>query len=236
MSSIILDDTLQAAERGRYSADGREVKLKLDSETQKKAAVFRPETVYEFLAEYELERREHSACHIHVENMDAFEAARLLKTCDEDKVAVLNFANGTSPGGGVRRGARAQEEQLCLRSTLLRSLGSQAAEPYYAYNQATSHMEGTDAILLSEAVEVFKDLQMNYLNEPFVVSVVSSAAPMVSPFSHRLEDVSQEEMEALLYRRILCILTTLIVHGYRKAVLGAWGCGVFCNDPAVVAK
>ena len=136
----------------------------------------------------------------------------------------------------MRRGARAQEEQLCLRSTLLRSLESQTAEPYYVYNQAVSPTAGSDAVLLSETVEVVKDMQMNYLNESFVVSVISCAAPMVSPFSHRLEDVSQEEMEDLLYRRILCILITLIVRGYWRVVLGAWGCGVFCNDPEVVAK
>lgn len=236
MNSLILDDTLRTAEHGRYSVNGKDVKMKLTAEEQEQAIVYLPEQVYELFGEYERKKGVPVRCYIHVENMDTFEAARRLKTCDNEKVAVLNFANPVSPGGGVRRGARAQEEQLCLRSTLLRSLESQIAEPYYVYNQAASPTAGSDAVLLSETVEVFKDMQMNYLNESFVISVISCAAPMVSPFSHRLEDVSQEEMEDLLYRRILCILITLIVRGHRRVVLGAWGCGVFCNDPEVVAK
>ena len=59
---------------------------------------------------------------------------------------------------------------------------------------------------------------------------------MVSPISHRLENTTQEQMEIILYRRIVGILATLICCDYKRIVLGAWGCGAFGNDAMTVAK
>ena len=42
-------------------------------------------------------------------------------------ILVLNLANPVNPGGGVRRGSKAQEEDLCRKSSLLLSLESSAA-------------------------------------------------------------------------------------------------------------
>lgn len=36
--------------------------------------------------------------------------------------------------------------------------------------------------------------------------------------------------------RIDKLLAIAVVHGYRRLVLGAWGCGVFGNDPDEVAN
>lgn len=57
-------------------------------------------------------------------NADSFTQARTIikeEAIDpKDRgVLVLNFANPVNPGGGVRRGAKAQEEDLCRKSSLL---------------------------------------------------------------------------------------------------------------------
>ena len=74
---------------------------------------------------------------------DTFTAARRLSRQDQlsshkQKVLVLNFANPVHPGGGVRQGARAQEEDLCRQSTLLLSLESSQASFYYALQSSAA--------------------------------------------------------------------------------------------------
>ena len=64
-----------------------------------------------------------------VEGNDCLVAAkRLVK--EGYNPALLNFASAGHPGGGVETGARAQEETICRRSTLTRSIYS--FDPKYA--------------------------------------------------------------------------------------------------------
>ena len=44
------------------------------------------------------------------------------------------------------------------------------------------------------------------------------------------------DIPSALLRRAVRVLHVAAAHGHRRLVLGAWGCGVFGNDPAVVAE
>ena len=87
--------------------------------------------------------------------------------------------------------------------------------------------------MISPHVEVIKDGSSETLSEPFPISVMSCAAPMIRL---GLEGMSQQGYENMLYRRIQGMLLTAASQNYRHLVLGAFGCGVFGNDAAVVSN
>ena len=172
------------------------------------------------------------------ENIDSFALARkrlgdtYLFTRDDHGILVLNLANPVHPGGGVRNGARAQEEDLCRKSSLLLSLESKEARKYYDYNKSLNTYMGSDALMVAPYVEIIKDENGDLLDDTVVVSVLTCAAPMIS---HGKEGMSESEYEAMVYNRIMGMLKCSAYLGYRHLVLGAWGCGAFGNDAHVIS-
>lgn len=164
---------------------------------------------------------------IRVTGEDSYQAARSLKKQGASDVLVLNFANSISQGGGVRIGARAQEEDLCRTSTLYNSLISQEAFPFYDYNRKNDKNEsGSDTAIYSPHVFIIKDEKYHDI-APVEVSVVTMAAPINEPGIHAAEILDQR-----IYK-LLCLAESI---GHKKLVLGAWGCGAFGNDPQEVAE
>ena len=182
-------------------------------------------------------------CCFRVENTDSFQAACQLydgnfydMDDDKERILVLNFANPIHPGGGVRRGAKAQEEDLCRQSTLLASLESECARPYYEANRRKKDYMGSDAMIFSPNVEIFIDSQGRLKENPTPVSVLTCAAPMLNKQMRHTQTKTLDGLETLLYQRICGILRTAAFYGCRYLVLGAWGCGAFGNDAQMIAR
>jgi uncharacterized protein (TIGR02452 family) len=133
----------------------------------------------------------------------------------------------------VRHGANAQEEDLCRKSTLLLSLEGEKAESYYKFHRKRNFHLSSDSMIISPTVEVFRNGDNTLTERPFVVSVLTCAAPIMS-----VEAISmgQEKYEELLYHRIKGMLCLAAKEGYKNIVLGAWGCGAFGNDAEVMAR
>ena len=73
------------------------------------------------------------------------------------RVTVLNFANAYHPGGGVKKGAAAQEECLCRSSNLYAALTlPYMLKHYYKWNEKNTGDMGSDRIIYSPGVTVFK--------------------------------------------------------------------------------
>ena len=237
----MFQDTLGILERGFYNYNGRRVPMKLNRKQMEAAEVYLPEDVQRICKRKDFE-------HIHVlgrcgygcENMDSFSLARKrweqfsydLKQPNAKPVLVLNLANPVNPGGGVRRGAKAQEEDLCRKSSLLLSLESKQAEPYYLYNRSLNSYMGSDAIVIHPQVEIIKDENGELLEESVVVAVMTCAAPMLR---YGMEGMTQAQYEAMMLQRITGMLKVAAFLGYKRLVLGAFGCGAFRNDAHVVS-
>lgn len=158
----------------------------------------------------------------------SLEAARRLG----GEVAVLNFASARNPGGGYLNGARAQEEALCRASALYTCL--LRARGFYDHHRAHRDPFYTDRVIHSPAVPVFRDDRGHLLDEPYTAGFLTAAAPNAGVVL-RTAPERAAELPAALAARAERVLETATVHGYRRLVLGAWGCGVFRNDPAQVA-
>jgi uncharacterized protein (TIGR02452 family) len=163
----------------------------------------------------------------------SLEAARRLTAAAPDPVAVLNFASARNPGGGYLRGAQAQEEALCRGSALYTCL--LRAPGYYAAHRADRSPFYTDRVIHSPAVPVYRDDRGRLLEEPYAVGFLTSPAPNAGVIT-RQNPADAARIPAVLASRASRVLEVAAAEGYRRLVLGAWGCGVFRNDPAEVAR
>ena len=156
------------------------------------------------------------------------------------KVCILNFANAFHAGGGVKSGATAQEESLCRISTLYANLTDKAMQDAYYRRHEAICMDyfGNDDCIFSPKVCVIKtDTEKPELLDPkdrYFVDVITCAAPDLRGVSKRA--LNPDRVLKLYKKRIRAILETAKKEGEDVLILGAFGCGAFQNNPAIVAE
>ncbi|MFD4029395.1 TIGR02452 family protein [Streptomyces sp. NPDC058637] len=169
---------------------------------------------------------------VEVTGESSLQAARRMTDASAAKVAVLNYASARNPGGGYLNGAQAQEEALCRGSALYTTL--LRAPEYYAHHRAERSAFYTDRVIYSPGVPVFRDDRGRLLDTPYTAGFLTSPAPNAGVI-RRQDPQDAHRIPAALASRAERVLEVAAVRGYRRLVLGAWGCGVFQNDPAEVA-
>lgn len=226
----IAGETLKIITEGEYEVNNRIVVLpQKESVRFSTVEVFSPDKSRRWLTPDSIwDYKQAKMCRFIVTNEDSFRAAERLK-----EPMVLNFASARHPGGGFLNGASAQEESLCRCSTLFASLASNEAQEMYTYNNENQISTYSDYMLFSPYVVVFRDTEKGLLEKPFVVSVASVPAPNRSAGARYETD---DTIREVLLRRIRRMLVWAVKNGNKNAVLGAWGCGVFKNDPKQVAS
>ncbi|MCA9639845.1 MAG: TIGR02452 family protein [Myxococcales bacterium] len=175
-----------------------------------------------------------AAPHIEVSDETTQVGARRLASEGESRVALLNFASARNPGGGFINGAKAQEEDVTRCSALHPCLTSPSVEAYYKVNRALDSMLYTDHIIYSPAVPFFRSRSTDLIDEPFFAGVITAPAPNAGEALKR-DTGCLPAVEETLRRRAAKVLMVAADQRHRVLVLGAWGCGVFRNQPSMVA-
>lgn len=193
-------------------------------------------------------------CHANQNNIfvtqeRSLEAVRRMKTAyPQSRVAVLHFASGTNPGGGVIRGGVGQEESLCRCSTLYPCLQQhKVRKMFYDQHQRTGDPYYSDTcIYLSGIVGIRDDAPEGMLLrelDRYTFDVITCAPPNVRIRKWDEEHknlmkplANQENIENVMEQRAGVVIRTAVRNHVDILVLGAFGCGIYGNSPQMVAN
>jgi uncharacterized protein (TIGR02452 family) len=226
----VAHETVEIVKRGFYDLpDGRRLDIAPAVRACLEATRFFPPHALKDVRAEALTRPVGDRTVIEVHNETTLAGIARLLASGSGTVAALNFASAKNPGGGFLNGSQAQEESLARSSALYASLLQ--APDYYAGHRRQSSCLYTDAMILSPGCPVFRADDGTLLAEPCLTTFITSAAPNAGA----IQDDEEADLPDVLRRRGDYVLALAAAHGYDNLVLGAWGCGVFRNDPALVA-
>nr|WP_315033267.1 TIGR02452 family protein [uncultured Chryseobacterium sp.] len=151
---------------------------------------------------------------------------------DQEKIMCLNFASAKNPGGGFINGAEAQEESLARTSALYET--QLMANDYYTLHRGMVSCFYTDTMIYSPKVPVFRRDKGQLLSKPVMCNFITSAAVNAGVVKRQEPQRVKEVLRAMDIRTDK-MLALALHQGNETLILGAWGCGVFKNDPKEIA-
>ncbi len=231
INKSIAEETLQIMKQG-YFYNSLEEKIDISKSMElaiNKTVCYSPEMSDALLIE---SWNAKNISEFNVTNESTFDCVRRLVKEGEENVLCLNFASARNPGGGFLGGSQAQEESLARASGLYPTLTK--CEEYYQTNRKMKSCFYTDYMIYSPKVPMFKKEKGDNLDQALAVSIITAPAVNTGVVQQR-EPERIGEIELVMKRRIAKVLAISANHGHRVLVLGAWGCGVFRNDPEKMA-
>jgi len=150
---------------------------------------------------------------------------------DEPNLLCLNFASAKNPGGGFLNGSLAQEESLAMSSALY--ISQLEAPVFYSTHRSMKSCVYTDSMIYSPGVPVFRNNAGDlapYSTCAFITSAAVNAGVVKAQEPH-----IAEQIPALMLQRMDRMFALCVHQQADTLILGAWGCGVFQNDPVTIA-
>ena len=220
----IAEETVKIIEKGYYNCPNKVDISELVNNCVTNAILYKPDV------QHVLPESPGLPGIIEVTGESTFAAAiRLVTQLNIENTACLNFASAKHPGGGFLKGSSAQEESLARQSALYYSI--KQMDEMYDYNTGNRTLLYSDYMIYSPKVPIFRDDHDKLLAEPVCVSIITAPAVNLSRWNESLD-----EPHRVMTNRIRKIIQVAILNNNRSIVLGAYGCGVFKNDPYNVAQ
>ncbi|KAJ6510841.1 hypothetical protein C8R45DRAFT_965346 [Mycena sanguinolenta] len=244
----IAHDTLAAVKRGSYTVD-----LSTETHTLPDLASVNSSTIYfgpDALEDWQtaVAPKRSTSTEFVIYQATTLEGIRFCinpssSASNHPHISVLNFASGTSPGGGFLGGARAQEETLARSSNLHSSLSSAAALPFYSAHRTSKDPRSSHAMVLTPNVRFVRDDAGAWV-APADVDVLTSAAVNVNnlrkslriPEEGPLPGHISTDVSSIMRERMARILCAMARSGAEEVILGSFGTGAFRNNVEFVAQ
>lgn len=166
---------------------------------------------------------------IEIKSETTYDAIRRLQGYS-NFIAVLNFASYFNPGGGFMKGAYSQEETLCQVSGLYPILKYNPI--YHERRQDKDTPVFYKSQIIYSPMVPFAPDDSDEPGAPITIDVISCAAPNCN----RIPMSKKKELEKIIYERLEACMVLPYQYGCETLILGAWGCGVFKNDPQMIAN
>lgn len=231
--TTIAHNTLEIIREGFYLRDGQRIEVaEAIKASHEGTYTIAPQEWGNLLAKSDKIEQNHSTFS-EVKNCTTLQAIR-----DEAgkglKVGLLNFASAKNPGGGFLGGAMAQEESLARASSLYDSLTKDIS--MYGHNKSQSSFIYSDYMIFSPKVAFWFDDAGNPLEFPLLSDVITSPAPNKGAMLQHNRKDELSKINAAFRSRMEMVLALAKLEGVECLILGAWGCGVFRNEPEEVAQ
>lgn len=163
---------------------------------------------------------------------DLTTSGAIVKYKDLKNLCALNFASFFNPGGSFGKVPvhLAQEEYICKDSFLYNVLKEFSNEYYFNKKLRNKNLYKNFVLYSPDVIFVNNDGE-----EEAKCDILTCAAPNASAASS-YDNVTNQEIEQAMYERIDFLLTVAKKNDVKNIILGAFGCGVFGNDPNIVSK